>query len=130
MIGQIGKAWKAVYAGVVAFLTGVISITAEPMGNERRDGNGRRTIDDLNVRLGDVEEGQSRVFDLLSGPEVEDVDGTMKRQTEEGMEHKVDWMYEQERNGGLRVRLGGRDLAVLVAAFLMSAGGIIAALVS
>ena len=28
MIGQIGKVWKAIYAGVVAFLTGVISITA------------------------------------------------------------------------------------------------------
>ena len=79
------------------------------MGDERRNGNGRRTVDDLNVRLGVVEEGQGRVFDLLTGPEVEDVDGTMKRNTEEGMDYKVDWMYEQGRNGGLRARLSRLD---------------------
>jgi len=100
------------------------------MGDERRDGNGRRSLDDLTNRVGSVEATQGRVVDLLMGPEVEDVDGTMKRKTEEGMDYKVDWMYEQERNGGLRAKLGGRDLAVLVSAFLMSAGAVIAALVS
>lgn len=79
------------------------------MGDERRNGNGRRSIDDLNVRVGDVEDRQGRVFDLLIGPEVEDVDGTMRRKTEEGMDYKVDWMYEQERNGGLRARLSRLD---------------------
>ncbi len=28
ILNEVRKAWKAVYAGVVAFLTGVISITA------------------------------------------------------------------------------------------------------
>ena len=28
IVNEVRKAWKAVYAGVVAFLTGVISITA------------------------------------------------------------------------------------------------------
>ena len=79
------------------------------MEDERRNGNGRRTVDDLNVRVGVVEEGQGRVFDLLIGPEAEDVNGTMKRNTEEGMAYKVDWMYEQERNGGLRARLSRLD---------------------
>ena len=100
------------------------------MGDERRNGNGRRAVDDLNVRVGDVEERQSRVFDLLIGPEVEDMDGTMKRNTEEGMDYKVDVLYEQERNGGLRVRLTTRDRVLVVAAFLSASGAVIAALVS
>jgi len=100
------------------------------MGDERRNGNGRRAIDDLNVRVGDVEDRQGRVFDLLIGPEVEDVDGTMKRKTEEGMDYKVDVLYEQERNGGLRVRLTTRDRVLVVAAFLSASGAVIAALVS
>ena len=79
------------------------------MEDERRNGNGRRTVDGLNVRLGVVEEGQGRVFDLLTGPEVEDVDGTMKRKTEEGMAHKVDVLYDQAQNGGLRARLSRLD---------------------
>ncbi len=79
------------------------------MGDERRNGNGRRHIDDLTSRVGSVEEGQGRVFDLLIGPEVEDVDGTMTRQTEEGMAHKVDVLYDQEQNGGLRARLSRLD---------------------
>ena len=79
------------------------------MEDERRDGNGRRHIDDLTSRVGSVEEGQGRVFDLLIGPEVEDVDGTMTRQTEEGMAHKVDVLYDQEQNGGLRARLSRLD---------------------
>lgn len=100
------------------------------MEDERRNGNGRRAIDDLNVRVGDVDERQGRVFDLLIGPEVEDVNGTVTRKTEEGMDYKVDWMYEQCRNGGLRVRLTGRDRVVLVAAFLSALGAVIVALVS
>ncbi len=79
------------------------------MADERRNGNGRRHIDDLTSRVGSVEEGQGRVFDLLIGPEVEDVDGTMTRQTEEGMAHKVDVLYDQEQNGGLRARLSRLD---------------------
>ena len=79
------------------------------MGDERRDGNGRRTIDDLNVRVGNVEATQGRVIDLLMGPEVEDVDGTVKRDTEEGMDHKVDVLYDQSQNGGLRARLSRLD---------------------
>ncbi len=100
------------------------------MEDERRDGNGRRSLDDLTNRVGVVEEGQGRVFDLLTGPEVEDVDGTVKRKTEEGMDHKVDVLYEQERNGGLRVRLTTRDRVLVVAAFLSASGAVIAALVS
>ena len=99
------------------------------MEDERRNGNGRRSLDDLTNRVGVVEEGQGRVFDLLTGPEVEDVDGTMKRQTEKGMDHKVDVLYEQERNGGLRVRLTTRDRVLVVAAFLSASGAVIAALV-
>ena len=79
------------------------------MEDVRRDVNGRRTIDGLNVRLGVVEEGQGRVFDLLIGPEVEEVDGTMTRQTEEGVAHKVDVLYDQAQNGGLRARLSRLD---------------------
>lgn len=100
------------------------------MVDERRDGNGRRTIDDLNVRVGDVEKGQGRVFDLLIGPEELQMDGTMKRNTEEGMDYKVDVLYEQERNGGLRVRLTTRDRVLVVAAFLSASGAVIAGLVS
>ncbi len=100
------------------------------MEDERRNGNGRRTIDDLNVRVGVVEVAQRRVFDLLTGPEVEDVDGTMTRKTEEGMAHKVDVLYEQEQNGGLRVRLTTRDRVLVVAAFLSASGAVIAGLVS
>ena len=100
------------------------------MEDERRNGNGRRSLDDLTNRVGVVEEGQGRVFDLLTGPEVEDVDGTVKRKTEEGMDHKVDVLYEQERNGGLRVRLTTRDRVLVVAAFLSASGAVIAALVS
>ena len=79
------------------------------MEDERRNGNGRRTVDDLNVRLGVVEEGQGRVFDLLTGPEELQMDGTMQRKTEEGMAHKVDVLYDQEQNGGLRARLSRLD---------------------
>ena len=70
------------------------------------------------------------MFDLLTGPEVEDVDGTMKRKTEEGMAHKVDVLYDQERNGGLRVRLTTRDRVLVLAAFLSASGAVIAGLVS
>ncbi len=100
------------------------------MEDERRDGNGRRSLDDLTNRVGSVEERQGRVFDLLIGPEVEDVDGTVKRKTEEGISHKVNELYEQERNGGLRVRLTTRDRVLVVAAFLSASGAVIAALVS
>ena len=79
------------------------------MENERRNGNGRRHWDELTNRVGNVEATQGRVIDLLMGPEVEDIDGTMTRDTEEGMDYKVDWMYEQERNGGLRARLSRLD---------------------
>ncbi len=99
------------------------------MEDERRNGNGRRQIDDLNTRVGLVEEGQGRVFDLLIGPEVEDVNGTMGRKTEEGMDYKVDVLYEQERNSGLRVRLSGRDRALVWVAFFAALGAIITALV-
>ena len=100
------------------------------MENDRRNGNGRRHIDDLTSRVGDVEEQQGRVIDLLIGPEVEEVNGTMTRNTEEGMDYKVDWMYEQERNGGLRMRLTGKDRVVLIGTFLTAAGAVIVALVS
>ena len=93
------------------------------MEDERRNGNGRRRLDDLEAR-------QGRVFDLLIGPEELQMDGTMKRKTEEGMAHKVDVLYDQERNGGLRVRLTTRDRVLVVAAFLSASGAVIAALVS
>ncbi len=99
------------------------------MDDERRNGNGRRTVDDLNVRIGVVEEQQGRVFDLLIGPEVEDVNGTVKRKTEEGMDYKVDVLYEQSQNGGLRARLITGDRALLWAAVIGSTGAVIAALV-
>ena len=100
------------------------------MENERRNGNGRRQIDDVTNRLGSVEERQGRVFDLLIGPEELQMDGTMKRKTEEGMAYKVDVLYDQERNGGLRVRLTTRDRVLVVAAFLSASGAVLAALVS
>lgn len=100
------------------------------MEDERRNGNGRRAVDDLNLRVNGIEEGQGRVFDLLIGPEEKQMDGTLKRKTEEGMDYKVDWMYEQERNGGLRVRLTTRDRVLVVAAFLSASGAVIAGLVS
>jgi len=98
--------------------------------DERRNGNGRRQLDDLTNRVGVVEDGQHRVFDLLIGPEEELTDGTISRKTEEGMDHKVDVLYEQERNGGLRMRLTTRDRVLVLAAFLTAAGAVIAALVS
>ena len=79
------------------------------MEDERRYGNGRRNLDDLTNRVGNVEATQGRVIDLLMGPEVEDVDGTTKRNTEEGMDHKVDVLYDQSQNGGLRARLSRLD---------------------
>ena len=82
------------------------------------------------MRLGVVEEGQGRVFDLLTGPEELQMDGTKKRKKEKGMDYKVNSMYEQERNGGLRVRLTTRDRVLVVAAFLSASGAVIAALVS
>ncbi len=91
--------------------------------DERRDGNGRRRLDDL-------EEGQGRVFDLLIGPEEKQMDGTTTRKTKEGMAHKVDVLYDQERNGGLRVRLTTRDRVLVGAAFLSASGAVIAGLVS
>ncbi len=100
------------------------------MENERRNGNGRRELDDVTNRLGSVEERQGRVFDLLIGPEELQMDGTKKRKTVEGMAHKVDVLYEQEQNGGLRVRLTTRDRVLVVAAFLSASGAVIAALVS
>ncbi len=99
------------------------------MVNERRDGNGRRQVDDLPTRLGNVETRQGRVIDLLMGPEELQMDGTMKRKTEEGMNHKVNFMYERERDGGLHVRLTGRDRALVVAAFFAAVGAVTAALV-
>ncbi len=100
------------------------------MEDERRNGNGRRHLDDLTQRVGSVEERQGRVFDLLIGPEQLQMDGTMQRKTVEGMAHKVDVLYEQEQNGGLRVRLTTRDRVLVVAAFLSASGAVIAALVS
>ncbi len=79
------------------------------MEDERRNGNGRRHIDDLTLRVGDVEEQQGRVLDLLIGSEVEEVNGTVTRNTENGMVYKVGVLYEQERNGGLRARLSRLD---------------------
>ncbi len=79
------------------------------MGDERRNGNGRRNLDDLTNRVGNVEATQGRVVDLLMGPEVEDIDGNTERNTEEGMDHKVDVLYEQSQNGGLRARLSRLD---------------------
>ncbi len=72
------------------------------MEDDRRNGNGRRRLDDL-------EERQGRVFDLLIGPEELQMDGTLKRKTEEGMAYKVDVLYDQEQNGGLRARLSRLD---------------------
>jgi len=100
------------------------------MEDERRNGNGRRAIDDLVGRVGNVETRQGRVFDLLIGPEEEEVDGSMKRNTEEGMDYKVGVLYEQSQKGGLRVRLTGRDRVLLVAAFLSAGGAVTAALIS
>ena len=79
------------------------------MEDERRNGNGRRQLDDLTVRVNGLEAGQGRVFDLLTGPEVEGVDGTMERNTEEGMAYKMDVLYDQAQNGGLRARLSRLD---------------------
>ena len=98
--------------------------------DERRNGNGRRQIDEIRNRVGVVEDGQHRVFDLLIGPEEKLTDGTIARKTEDGMDHKVDVLYEQERNGGLRMRLVGGDRVLVAAAFLTAAGAVIAALVS
>jgi len=79
------------------------------MEEERREGNGRRAIDDLTGRVVNVETQQGRVVDLLIGPEEEEVNGTMKRNTEEGMDYKVGVLYEQAQNGGLRARLSRLD---------------------
>ncbi len=93
------------------------------MEDERRNGNGRRRLDNLETR-------QGRVFDLLIGPEVEEVDGTMKRKTEEGMAYKVDVLYDQAQNGGLRAKLVGGDRALLWAAVISAVGAVTVAMMS
>jgi hypothetical protein len=97
------------------------------MEDERRDGNGRRRLDDVTERLGSVEERQGRVFDLLIGGEELQMDGTLRRKTEEGMDYKVDVLYEQAQNGGLRARLVGGDRVLLWTAVIASSGAVLAA---
>ena len=98
--------------------------------DERRKRHVHRHVYDLANRVGVGEGGQSRVSDLLIGAGEKLTDGTIARKTEEGMDHKVDVLYEQERNGGLRMKLAGGDRVLVLAAFLTAAGAVIAAVVS
>lgn len=64
-------------------------------------------------RIGALEENQERFFDALIGPPevnangdpILDLDGSPKRQTEKGMEYKVDYVYSKLSNGGVTITL-------------------------
>lgn len=60
---------------------------------------------------------QARFFDLLIGPEVEQLDGQLVRDAEAGMVYKVDTVYEQTQNGGVNAKLRtGQRVLLWVAA--------------
>jgi ketosteroid isomerase-like protein len=69
------------------------------------------------------------VFDLLLGEEQLQIDGTLKRKEEEGMAYKMDVVYEQAQNGGLKVRLMRRDRVLLWGAAIGATGAVTAALI-
>ncbi len=56
-------------------------------------------------RLDSIERSQARFFDLLQGPPLEQLDGTVTRNTDEGIVHKVDYMYDKLANGGVTAKL-------------------------
>lgn len=71
---------------------------------------------DLEQRTTNLEADRDRLFDALLGQRVQKVDGSVVRDTEAGIEHKVDYVYQKVSNGGVRVKLPvGAWVAIVVA---------------
>ena len=76
------------------------------------------------VRIDELERNQGLVNDKILGPKeldqdgkpILDLDGAPIRRTKEGMDHKVNWMYGEMSNGGIRIKLPpGAWVAIIVA---------------
>ena len=88
-------------------------------------------------RIDDLEANQERFFTTLLGSKrtdrqgkvLEDLDGSALRNEEEGMKHKLDFVYDKMANGGIRITLPAGAWAFLVT-IVTGIFGLIVALVN
>jgi len=84
------------------------------MTDDRRDGNGRRTTDEINTKLdahierftefeGMVAAQWSDLLEILEGPEVKRLDGSTKRSG--GVLDDLSDIKHQLSNGGVKIKL-------------------------
>ncbi len=86
------------------------------MVDDRRDSVRRQEDQDMAIRIDELEQGQERLFSTLLGPNEQQLDGSLRRRKEQGMEFKVDAMYQAFTNGGVKIRLpAGAWVAIVVA---------------
>jgi len=77
---------------------------------------------------GDLKAGQARTYDALMGPQVKQMDGTVRRDKEQGLMGKVEKIDMTLSNGGVRVKLPP-GLWVLLAAITTGLFGVGIALI-
>lgn len=86
--------------------------------------------DGLHEGQAQLKANQDRIMEALLGPQRLQMDGSRRRDSEQGMIYKVDFMYEKFSNGGMRVKLPvGAWIAILVA-IIAGAAQVVAAFVT
>ena len=89
--------------------------------------NGKTMLETVQEH-GDLQEGQVRIYDVLMGPNVEQMDGTLRRDKKNSLVGKVEKIDSTLSNGGVRVKLPP-GLWVLLATITTVLGGIGIALI-
>ena len=90
--------------------------------------NGKTMLETV-AEHGDLQAGQARTYDVLMGPEVEQPDGSLKRDKKAGLMGKVEKIDLTLSNGGVRVKLPP-GLWVLLAAITTGLFGVGVALIN
>ncbi len=89
--------------------------------------NGKTMLETVQEH-GDLQDGQTRIYDVLMGPNLKQMDGTQRRDKEQGLVGKVEKIDHTLSNGGVRVKLPP-GLWVLLATITTVIGGIGVALI-
>ena len=91
------------------------------------DPEGMQEFNLLKENVEELRGNQARFFDFFLGPEEKQLDGTILRATEEGIDYKVNELYQAHTNGGFRIKLPA-GAWVLLAAVTTALGGIAVAM--